>query len=104
MPLRDHFRPPLDDLTSWEGFHGGWPMMIVQALQRKRPRRYVAAPHVHSGSFVEIDVATYEKDELSVPSPVAGTENGGGVATAVWAPPRPTLTLVTDLPEQDEYE
>ncbi len=22
MPLRDHFRPPLDDLTSWEGFHG----------------------------------------------------------------------------------
>jgi hypothetical protein len=29
MPLRDHFRPPLDDLTSWEGFHGGWPMMIV---------------------------------------------------------------------------
>ena len=32
MPLRDHFRPPLDDLTSWEGFHGQWPAMIVLAL------------------------------------------------------------------------
>jgi Protein of unknown function (DUF4058) len=58
MPLRDHFRPPLDDLTSWEGFHGGWPMMIVQALVRTLPRGYVAAPRVHAGSYVEVDVAT----------------------------------------------
>ena len=35
MPLRDHFRPPLDNLTSWEGFHAQWPAMIVQALARK---------------------------------------------------------------------
>src|SRR5205085_4875765 len=27
-----------------------------------------------------------------------------GVATAVWAPPRPTLSVATDLPEQDDYE
>lgn len=40
MPLRDHFRSPLDDLTSWEGFHGQWPAMIVQALVRKLPSRY----------------------------------------------------------------
>lgn len=32
MPLRDHFRPPLDDQTSCEGFHGQWPAMIVLAL------------------------------------------------------------------------
>jgi hypothetical protein len=103
MPLRDHFRPPLDDVTSWEGFHGGWPMMIVQALAGKLPRRYVAAPRVHSGSFVEVDVAAYEKDDAEGPSPDAGNGNGG-VATAVWAPARPTLTLVTDLPELDAYE
>lgn len=48
MPLRDHFRPPLDDLTSWEGFHGQWPAMIVLALQHRLPRRYVAAPRVHN--------------------------------------------------------
>jgi hypothetical protein len=32
MPLRDHFRPPLDDITSWEGFHGRWPAMIVMGI------------------------------------------------------------------------
>ncbi len=104
MPLRDHFRPPLDDLTSWEGFHGQWPAMIVQALARKLPRRYVAAPRVHSGSYVEIDVATYDKDAPDSPALEADSGNGGGVATAVWAPARPTLALATDLPDLDEYE
>src|SRR4029450_4914329 len=47
---------------------------------------------------------TYEKDDPNPSSPDAGTENGGGVATAVWAPARPTLAVATDLPEQDEYE
>jgi hypothetical protein len=104
MPLRDHFRPPLDDLTSWEEFYSQWPAMIVLALARKLPRRYVAAPRVHSGSSLEIDVATFEKDESEGPTSVADSGNGGGVATAVWAPPRPTLALTTDLPAQDEYE
>jgi hypothetical protein len=103
MPLRDHFRPPLDNLTSWEGFHGQWPAMIVQALSSKLPSRYVAAPRVHSGSSAEIDVATYEQDEPPPSSPNVGNGNGG-VATAVWAPARPTLAVATDLPEQDEYE
>src|SRR5947208_2332686 len=104
MPLRDHFHPPLDNPTSWEGFHGGWPMMIVQTLARKLPPRYVASPRVHSGSLVEIDVATFEKDEPALSSSDAGNGNGGGVATAVWAPARPTLSLETDLPELDGYE
>ena len=60
MPLRDHFRSPLDDVTAWEGFHGGWPMVIVQKLGKKLPPRYVAAPRSHSGSQVEIDIATYD--------------------------------------------
>jgi hypothetical protein len=60
MPLRDHFHPPLDNETSWEGLHGGWPMMMVAGLSRNLPPRYVAAPRVHSGASVEIDVATYE--------------------------------------------
>ena len=32
MPLRDHFRPPVTKRSSWEGFHGGWPSIIVQQL------------------------------------------------------------------------
>jgi hypothetical protein len=64
MPLRDHFRPPLDDETQWEGFRAGWPMMIVSHLTRILPRRYVAAPHVHSGAVVETDLPA--QDEYSV--------------------------------------
>jgi hypothetical protein len=102
VPLRDHFRPPLDDRTSWDEFHGQWPGEIVRALQPRLPRRYVAGPRVHSGSCVEVDVATFDQDE---PPPGGAPGNGnGGVATAVWAPPRPTLAVATDLPEQDEYE
>jgi hypothetical protein len=79
-------------------------MMIVLSLARKLPRRYVAAPGAHSGALVEIDVATFEKDDAGLPSEHVDIGNGGGVATAVWAPPRPTVSFVTDLPAQDEYE
>src|SRR5438067_3413927 len=105
MPLRDHFRPPLDDMRHWEGLHGGWPMMIVASLRRKLPRRYFAEPRVHSGASAEIDVATFENEGDGVLTAGAGNGSGGvGVATAVWAPPRPALTVVTDLPAQDVYE
>jgi hypothetical protein len=33
MPLHDHFRPPISNRSSWDGVHGGWPMMIVIDLQ-----------------------------------------------------------------------
>src|SRR5688572_14937213 len=101
MPLRDHFRSPLDDIASWEGFHGGWPMEIVRSLATKLPPEYSAEPRVHHGASIEIDVATFEKDRPNLPwSP----DNGGGTTTAVWTPPRPTRTLETDLPDTDEYE
>src|SRR5437899_1625370 len=60
MPLRDHFRPPLDDLRHWEGFHATWPVMIVAQLRRTLPRRYFAEPRVHPGSNAEIDQDVYE--------------------------------------------
>ena len=99
MPLRDHFRPPLNEIASREGFHGQWPAVIVQQLRKQLPPGYVAEPRVHSGSQVEIDVAAFEKDE--VPAPAA---DPGGVATAVWAPARPSLAVETTLPDYDEYE
>jgi hypothetical protein len=49
MPLRDHFRPPLDLRHHWEGFHGGWPTMIVASLSEILPRRYIAEPRVRLG-------------------------------------------------------
>jgi hypothetical protein len=29
MPLRDHFRSPLNDVHSWDELHGGWPMLPI---------------------------------------------------------------------------
>jgi hypothetical protein len=103
MPLRDHFRPPLDDQRHWEGFHATWPVMIVALLRRQLPPRYFAEPRVHSGASAEIDVATFEDE--SEGGLGAGARNGnGGISTAIWAPRRPTLAVVTDLPAQDVYE
>jgi hypothetical protein len=104
MPLRDHFRPPLDDMRHWEGFHETWPVMIVALLRRKLPRGYFAEPRVHPGWSAEIDVATFENEGEGVVAAGDGNGNGGGIATALWAPPRPTLSVVTDLPAQDVYE
>jgi hypothetical protein len=78
-------------------------MMIVAALFRVLPSRYVAAPRVHLGTLIEIDVATLEKDTAAPAPPDAGVEQGGG-GTALWAPPRPTFGVAADLPDQDEYE
>jgi hypothetical protein len=103
MPLRDHFRPPLDESRSWDELHGAWPTVIVMALNPKLPPRYVAAPRVHLGPHGEIDVTAYEADETGFGAVATG---GGdpGVATAVWAPPLPTLDVADDLADQDEYE
>ncbi|MGH7227074.1 MAG: hypothetical protein ACRELF_27980, partial [Gemmataceae bacterium] len=90
MPLRDHFRPPLDNAHSWEELHGGWPMVIVQHLRTKLPAGYVAEPRVHSGSYVVIDIAADDRKE--------------SVATAEWAPPRPSVDVETTLPDFYEYE
>src|SRR5437868_3629915 len=103
MPLRDHFRPPLDEQRHWEGFHATWPVMIVALLRRTLPRGYFAEPRVHAGPSAEIDVANFEKEEAGTLAANGGNDNGG-VATAVWAPPRPTLTVATDLPAQNVYE
>ena len=101
MPLRDHFRAPLDETSSWEGLHGQWPAVIVQHLRKRLPAGYVAEPRVHSGSQVEIDVAAFEGDG---PTRAATGGGRGGVATAVWAPSRPSVAVETGLPDYDEYE
>ncbi len=101
MPLRDHFRPPVDDVHSWDELHGMWPAMIVQKLIEFLPEPYFAAPGVHLGTLYEVDIGTYRR-------PVAegnGAEVAeGGVAVATYAPPKPTLTLEPQLPKQDVYE
>ena len=101
MPLRDHFRSPLDDVRSWDGLHGGWPMMIVQQLIKVLPEPYFAEPGVHLGTLYEVDVGTY-RDPLPESNGVNGGD--GGAAVATYAPPKATVTLEPRLPNQDVYE
>jgi len=102
MPLRDHFRPPVELKHSWDELHGMWPAVIVQQLSPLLPEGYIAAPRVHLGTAFEIDVSTYQQDEPALEE--TPRDRNGGVAVAAWAPPEPTLTLETELPDQDEYE
>ena len=102
MPLRDHFRPPLDDVHSWDELHGMWPAMMVWELVKVLPEPYFAAPGVHLGTLFEVDIATCR--ELGPESHGPEVGNGGGVAVATYAPPKPTLTLEPCLPNQDVYE
>src|SRR5258706_4232310 len=99
MPLRDHFRPPLAELRSWEELHGAWPGSIAFRLNAILPPDYYCGPRVHLGSVIEIDVATFQDEE----SLGATADRGGGSTAVAWAPPRPTLLLDTESPTPPEY-
>src|SRR5947209_10322315 len=77
MALRDHFRPPVSKRSSWEGFHGGWPMRIVEELAPRLPDGFVAEPRVHLGSFYEIDVCAFEQQAEEEPGARAAQGPGG---------------------------
>jgi hypothetical protein len=70
----------------------------MRQLNETLPTGYVARPNVKLGVDVEADVGTLEE---SGQEPV---EEEGGVATAVWAPPRPTLSVAVDFHRLDVFE
>jgi hypothetical protein len=103
MPLHDHFRPPIWNQASWEGFHGGWPMAMVQQLVKILPEQYTAEPRVHLGSNYEIDVCAFESEEFSRAS-ISDPGRSGAAAIVPWAPPEPTLAVEAHPIEFYEYE
>ncbi len=100
MPLRDHFRSPVNDNHSWDEVHGGWPMEIVRHLTTILPAGFRAAPKVHLGSPFEVDVSTYDLDSRDPDTSAHSSDGGTATLTAL----SPTLTVEVDLSEQDEYE
>jgi len=80
MPLRDHFRSPVNDTHSWDEVHGQWPGDIVRDLLNILPPGYRAAPKVYVGSSFEVDVSAYkstDRDAAAVPD-----SGDGGTAEA----------------------
>jgi hypothetical protein len=103
MPLLDHFHPPLSASYPWMGFHSTWATAMAQQLNRELlPEDYYAIPNVQLGGQVEIDVATL-KGGIASPDAAAGS-GPGGVATAVWAPPKPSIVLPVDFGDIDVFE
>lgn len=104
MPLLDHFHPPLSGVRHWESFHAAWAGSIADALNRDLlPPGYFAEEHVHVGSRVEIDVATFDGREDTAND--ADPSVGGGALTLTerpWAPPAPTEQWPALFPDSIE--
>ena len=98
MPLRDHFRSPVNDTHSWDEVHGQWPGEIVRDLVKILPAGFRAAPKVHLGSPFEVDVSTYDLDSRYADS------GNGGTTTLTQTALAPTLVAEADWSEPDEYE
>ena len=101
MAMLDHFRPPILNKGSWEGFHGMWPALMVLDIGKSLPLQYTAEPRVHLGKNFEVDICTFDVQKTT---DSGSSSNGPGLATALWAPPEPTLTLELDPTEIYEYE
>jgi hypothetical protein len=99
MPLRDHFRPPVTDVASWEELHGAWPGAIAFRLNDLLPSDYRSGVKIHLGTAVEIDVPTFELQSLDEPS--GDMLAGGGLE---WKPASPTVLLESDELTPPEYE
>jgi Protein of unknown function (DUF4058) len=101
MPLLDHFRPPLHDARHWESFHGTWATAIMRDLNRRvLPQGYFAEAQVQLGGRVEVEVATFERDEPTL-APASGN---GGVAVETLAPPATTLLMPAVFPDEIEVQ
>jgi hypothetical protein len=101
MPLRDHFRAPDASVFPWRSLHTVWPSWIMQRLNEVLPQGFRALPSVSLGVQAQVDVAALEEEG---DAPAENGANGAGVATAVWAPPRPPLVVPARFAGFDRIE
>lgn len=66
MPLRDHFRPPVEDEHSWDALHGMWPALIVLQLSRLLPDEFTAGPRIHLGTVLETGPPHHDEYEVCI--------------------------------------
>lgn len=97
MPLRDHFHSSSNHRARWEGVHGAWPATIAFRLNSILPPQYWCDVKVHLGTLVELDIASFEReDETRLPD--------SSDAAASWEVESPTLLLETEELTPAEYE
>jgi hypothetical protein len=100
MPLLDHSRPPLRNRPRYKSLNAAWGTFLCNSLNGGGlPAGYRAYPETAVGIGLEADIATYEGTER-----VSAGNGNGGVATAVWAPPRPSLVVPVDFSDLESVE
>jgi len=104
MPLLDHFAEDADPQLNWESFHSTWANSIRDALNQLLPPRYFALVQTHLGTAVEADVAEFERQADAVDEEDNGAASSGGVAVQPWAPPRATMVLPAQFPDEFEVQ
>ena len=57
MPLRDHFRPPIDAPVPWSSLFSGWISTLTERLNDVLPPEYVALDSLRLDGEPEIDIA-----------------------------------------------
>ena len=100
MPLRDHFHAPVNDRHWWDELHSMWPMMLVRQLFGLLPEGYRAAPSVYAGCEIEPRWIFKKTPALAQ----LKTDIESDIPVVLTSMPEPTLTLESDLSEQDEFE
>jgi hypothetical protein len=55
MPLRDHFRSPVNDTHSWDELHGQWPGEIVRHLTTILPAGFLSG---HRSKWTSVPVTS----------------------------------------------
>jgi hypothetical protein len=108
MPLFDHFHGPVAKEHEWETFHTRWSVALADDLNRRLPKRFLAAAQLHLGPQVSADVV--ERERLPGNGSPRGSEPsvGNGVAVAteveVYAPPATELAMPTTFPNEYKIE
>jgi hypothetical protein len=100
MPLRDHFRPPLDERRPWRSFHATWCSSLADLLNNDLlPPGYLALEYVSPGPAIEIDVATFT-------NPHDPNTNGytATLPRTLWTPATAPVVLPFEFAEQASVE
>ena len=67
MPLRDHFRPPIANQSSWEGFHAMWHAVTCRGRRvAEQPRFEVWAYPLVMGQNLPV-LPIWIADDMAVP-------------------------------------
>jgi hypothetical protein len=90
MPIRDHFRAPIEYRLPWESLRSSWISEIAGRLNDLLPANFLALDRMRIDGGLEIDIGAAETGGAGHSPGVNGADGGGvavAAAPAVYNPP-----------------